>query len=72
MPANYLAQCGYHKIVKTVLIEGEWDPGDPMGELRWVDDLANREGVPHAMSAQAWLDREDLATLCRLMARIHW
>ncbi|OXC75365.1 hypothetical protein BSU04_27315 [Caballeronia sordidicola] len=43
-----------------------------MGELRWVDDLANREGVPHAMSAQAWLDREDLATLCRLMARIHW
>jgi predicted TIM-barrel fold metal-dependent hydrolase len=63
LPADYLAKCGHHKVVKTVLIEGEWDPRDPLGELRWVDELASKEGFPHAMSAQAWLDREDIASV---------
>ena len=63
LPADYFEQCGPHKVLKTVLIEGEWDPRDPLGELRWVDEVASQTGFPHAMSAQAWLDRDDIASV---------
>ncbi|KXV01915.1 thioesterase [Caballeronia megalochromosomata] len=60
LPEDYFRAAGHHKIVKTVLIEGEWNPADPLGELRWVESLRLEHGFPHAMSAQAWLDREDV------------
>lgn len=60
LPADYFRAAGHHKVVKTVLIEGEWDPADPLGELRWVESLQREHGFPHAMSGQAWLDREDV------------
>ena len=48
-----------HRIVGTVYVETEWDPADPLGETRWVEALAAREGLPTAIVAQAWLDRDD-------------
>ncbi|BAN27735.1 amidohydrolase family protein [Caballeronia insecticola] len=60
LPDDYFRAAGHHKVVKTVLIEGEWDPSDPLGELRWVESLHREHGFPHAMSGQAWLDREDV------------
>ena len=61
MPADYDAVAGDWDIVATVTMEGEWDPSDPTGEARWMQELANETGRPAAHVAQAWLDREDLA-----------
>jgi predicted TIM-barrel fold metal-dependent hydrolase len=60
LPADYFADARGHRVVATVYVEAEWDPGDPVGETRWVHELADREGVPDAVVAQAWLDRADV------------
>jgi len=60
LPGDHAAAAKPHKLVRSVLMEGEWDSSDPTGEARWVQDLAERHGTPHAMAAQAWLDRDDL------------
>lgn len=61
LPADYRAACQQHRVMRHVVMEGEWDPTDPVGEVLWMQDLARRSGVPHAMAAQAWLDRDDVA-----------
>lgn len=50
-------------VVATVTMEGEWDPADPVGEARWMSDLATQTGRPAAHVAQAWLDRDDLGAV---------
>jgi predicted TIM-barrel fold metal-dependent hydrolase len=55
-------------LVGTVYVEAEWDPADPLGETRWVHDVAAREGLPSAMVAQAWLDRDDVEELLEAQA----
>jgi predicted TIM-barrel fold metal-dependent hydrolase len=60
-PADYLADASPHRVLKTVYIETEWDPTDPIGELRWIHSVAEEHGYPNAVVAQAWLDREDVA-----------
>lgn len=61
LPDDYFAQAGNHRIVKTVMMEGEWDPRDVLGEARWATALHERTGLPNAMAAQIWLDRDDAA-----------
>lgn len=61
LPDDYFAQAGNHRIVKTVMMEGEWDPRDVLGEARWATALHARTGLPNAMAAQIWLDRDDVA-----------
>ena len=70
MPADYDAVASKWDIVATVTMEGEWDPTDPTGEARWMQDLANRTGRPAAHVAQAWLDREDLGQVLRAYDRL--
>lgn len=57
-----------HDVVKSVYVEAEWDPRDPIGETRWVHQVAEAHGFPHAMVAQAWLDREDAAQVLAAQA----
>lgn len=61
LPQDFRADCGAHRVVKTVYVEAEWDPQDPAGETRWVSVLAAEHGIPNAIVAQAWLDRPDVA-----------
>ena len=61
LPADYRRDTARFNVVKTVYVEAEWDRRDPIGETRWVHDIAAREGLPHAMVAQVWLDRADAA-----------
>lgn len=65
LPADYRRLSGNHRIVQTVLIEGEWDPLTPLEEVRFVESLAKDEPSLAAMVAQAWLDREDAPALLR-------
>jgi predicted TIM-barrel fold metal-dependent hydrolase len=43
-----------------VHVETEWDPADPVGETRWLQTIIEASGFPHAIVAQARLDRDDV------------
>ena len=63
LPADYFADAGRHQVVKTVYVETEWNPRDPIGETTWVDRLRLESGFPTVAVAQAWLDRDDAASV---------
>lgn len=63
LPADYLADAAPHQVVKTVYVEAEWDPTDPIGETRYIEGLRAVTGFPTVMVAQAWLDRDDCAAV---------
>jgi len=69
LPADYFADAGRHRVVKTVYVETEWDPRDPVGEMRYVRKLRGESGFPTVAVAQAWLDRDDLAATLEELAR---
>jgi len=60
LPADYAADAQGNRIVMSVHVEAEWDPRDPVGETRWLEELAAAHGLPSACVAQAWLDRDDV------------
>jgi predicted TIM-barrel fold metal-dependent hydrolase len=70
LPDDYDAAASGHRVVATVTMEGEWDPADPLGEARWMADLARNRGRPAAHVAQAWLDRDDIETVLAATAAI--
>lgn len=63
LPADYLADAAPHQVVRTVYVEAEWDPADPIGETRYIERLRAQTGLPTVMVAQAWLDRDDCAAV---------
>lgn len=69
LPADYRRDSAGFEIASTVFVETEWDPRDPAGEVRWVEELQRREGLPSAMVAQAWLDRADAAAVLEAHGR---
>ena len=68
LPADYFADARGHAVVKTVYVETEWDPRDPLGETAWVERLRSETGFPTVMVAQAWLDRDDVAAVLERQA----
>ena len=69
-PADYLADARGHRIVKTVYLEAEWDPRDPIGEMAFIAQLRAETGFPSVAVAQAWLDRDDVGTVLESHARL--
>ncbi|MEI4488662.1 amidohydrolase family protein [Frigidibacter sp. MR17.14] len=61
LPPDYLAAAAPVRVVATVYVETEWNPSDPLGETRYIHEVAERYGYPNAVVAQAWLDRPDAA-----------
>ncbi|WLH37083.1 amidohydrolase [Pseudomonas sp. FP2196] len=68
-PEDYFADAAQHQVVQTVYIETEWNPQDPIGETRFIEQLAARYGVPNAVVAQAWLDHPDAIDVLTEQAR---
>ena len=68
LPEDYFADVGSHSVVKTVYVEAEWDPADPIGESRYVSRLRRETNFPTVMVAQAWLDRDDCAAVLEQQA----
>jgi len=60
MPRHYLEDAHGVQVVKSVYVEAEWDPDDPIGEVTWIKRVMQRDGYPHAVVAQAWLDMDDV------------
>ncbi|MFQ3622837.1 MAG: amidohydrolase family protein [Acetobacteraceae bacterium] len=67
-PAAYRADAAAHRIVATVHMEAECDPGDPVAETCWLSHVMAREGFPMAAVAQVRLDREDVAEVLAAQA----
>jgi len=59
LPPDYLLDSKEFKIEKTVYVETEWDPADPVGEMRYVETLRRKHGLPTVAVAQAWLHHEN-------------
>lgn len=70
MPEDYFKAAGGHRVVKTVTMEGEWDPTDPVGETIWLQAVAEEHGYPHAHVAQAWLDADNVAEILEAQSKI--
>ena len=49
-----------HNVVKTVYIEAEWDPKDPVGEMEYIARFRRETGWPNVAVGQAWLDRAEV------------
>ena len=60
LPDDYARASAGHRVMRHVVMEGEWDSQDPIGEAIWMQALAQDKGAPHAMAAQIWLDRDDV------------
>ena len=69
LATDYRADAAGHRVVGTVLMEGEWRADDPLGETRFVEALAVESGLPTAMVGQVWLDRADVAEVIAAQAR---
>jgi predicted TIM-barrel fold metal-dependent hydrolase len=54
---------GAHRVVKSVHMEAEWNPADPVAESRWLHELHDHTGWPHAIVGQAWFARDDIAAV---------
>jgi len=68
LPEDYFADTGRHQVVRTVYVEAEWDPTDPIGETRYIGRLRRETGFPSVTVAQAWLDRADCASMLEQQA----
>jgi predicted TIM-barrel fold metal-dependent hydrolase len=68
LPSDYFADAQGFEVAKTVYVETEWDPRDPLGETAWVGRLRRETGFPTVMVAQAWLDRADAAAVLEAQA----
>jgi predicted TIM-barrel fold metal-dependent hydrolase len=63
LPEDYRRAAAGHKVVGSVLMEGEWTPDDPIGEMRWAGKITAEAGLPNAAIGQIWLDRDDVAAV---------
>ena len=61
--ADYRADTGPLRVVKTVHVEAESDRNDQLNETRWLSDTMAAEGLPDAIVAHAWLHRPDSAEI---------
>ncbi|WP_148253406.1 amidohydrolase family protein [Aidingimonas lacisalsi] len=60
LPADYRRDTEGFRVVGSVFVETEWDPRTPIQETRWVHQLAEQEGLPSVMVAQARLDQSNV------------
>lgn len=60
LPADYLRDTAAFELAGSVYVEAEWDPRDPIGEMRYIEGLRRQSGWPTVAVAQAWLDQPDV------------
>jgi predicted TIM-barrel fold metal-dependent hydrolase len=63
LPDDYRRDAAPFHVAKSVYVEAEWDPRDPVGEMRYIGELRALHGLPTVAVAQAWLDHDDAATV---------
>lgn len=60
LPDNYRDDFKGLDIIGSVFVETEWDPTDPLGEVKWVAQVREKYNLPTVMVAQAWMNQPDV------------
>ncbi len=68
MPEDYFRDIAGHNVTRTVHVEADWNPADPVGETRWLMQVKDKCGYPHGIVAQAWPARDDIAEVLKAQA----
>ena len=61
MPADYRRDAQDLKLAGSVFVETEWDRRDPVGETRWVHEVARDARLPSVMVCHVALHQDDAA-----------
>jgi predicted TIM-barrel fold metal-dependent hydrolase len=59
LPPDYRRDADGHNVVKTVHVEAECRRDQQVAETRWLTDLNERFGMPHAIVAHAWFHTDN-------------
>lgn len=68
LPPDYRADAAPYVVDHSVYVEAEWDPADPVGEMRYIEALRREHDLPSVAVAQAWLDHPDAARVLEQQA----
>ena len=68
LPADYRRDTAGVDLLGSVLMEAEWDPRDPVGEMRFIASLREQSGLPSVAIGQAWLQQHDAARTLEQLA----
>ena len=68
LPPDYRADAAPFHVQASVYVEAEWNPADPVGEMRFIEALRREHGLPTVAVAQAWLDAGDAAAVLEQQA----
>ena len=68
LPPDYRADAAPFQVKASVYVEAEWNPADPVGEMRFIETLRREHGLPTVAVAQAWLDAGDAAAVLEQQA----
>ncbi|SLN75619.1 amidohydrolase family protein [Oceanibacterium hippocampi] len=73
LAADFMADADGLELVKSVHVQANYDPSDPVGETRWLHEIAAdpaARGIPHGIVAFADLSAPDAART--LDAHLEW
>ena len=70
LPPDYLKDAAPFRVEKSVYVEAEWNPQDPLGEMHYIEQLRAAYGLPTVAVAQAWLDHDDAPHILEKQAAI--
>ncbi len=59
LPEDYLQDTSAFDLAGSVFMEADWDPSDPIGEMRFIQRLREQSGLPSVAIGQAWLQQAD-------------
>jgi predicted TIM-barrel fold metal-dependent hydrolase len=68
LPADYARDTAGVNLLGSVHVEAEWDPKDPIGEMRFIRALREQCGLPSVAVGQAWLHQPDAAATLEQLA----
>ena len=68
LPSDYRRDTSGVQLLGSVHIEAEWNPQDPVGEIRFIKTLRDQCGLPSVAVGQAWLHHPDSARTLEQLA----
>jgi predicted TIM-barrel fold metal-dependent hydrolase len=63
LPADYRKDAKAYDVIGSVYVEAEWDPKDPVAEMKYIDGLRRVERLPTVAVAHARLDGPDVESV---------
>lgn len=70
LPADYRRDTARQNVVATVFMEAEVRRDQEAAETRWVQDVAERHGFPHAIIGHAHFEADDIAAVLKAHAAV--